>query len=266
MSGYRIWLVVDVKAGERVLLLRNGVYERVLAPGRYRLLDLKHALTIERHAIVRAEMPAERYAVLKAERPDLAEALLALVETKADELAVVSFDGRPTHLMGPWQVTRLLEGRDRSHRRAHRYGDRSGREPASPDVDRPRAYELRERDHRREPRSRPALSRGQAGRAAHAGASRLLDREPQVEVKRLDLRPQAVEVTAQEMLTKDRIALRLTLTAFRRIVDPEKAAGDGRRCRWLALSPGAVRHPRGRGRADPGRSALGQERARCRAS
>src|SRR5438309_9543281 len=46
-----------------------------------------------------------------------------------------------------------------------------------------------------------------------------------VEVKRLDLRPQAVEITAQEMLTKDRIALRVTLTAFRRIVDPERAVG-----------------------------------------
>jgi regulator of protease activity HflC (stomatin/prohibitin superfamily) len=41
-------------------------------------------------------------------------------------------------------------------------------------------------------------------------------------VKRLDLRPQAVEITAQEMLTRDRIALRVTLTAFRRIVDPER--------------------------------------------
>src|SRR5205814_7939105 len=44
-----------------------------------------------------------------------------------------------------------------------------------------------------------------------------------IEVKRLDLRPQAVESTAQEMLTKDRIALRVTLTAFRRIADPERA-------------------------------------------
>jgi regulator of protease activity HflC (stomatin/prohibitin superfamily) len=43
-----------------------------------------------------------------------------------------------------------------------------------------------------------------------------------IEVKRLDLRPQALEITAQEMLTKDRIALRVTLTAFRRIVDPER--------------------------------------------
>jgi len=43
-----------------------------------------------------------------------------------------------------------------------------------------------------------------------------------IEVKRLDLRPIAVEITAQEMLTRDRIALRVTLTAFRRIVDPER--------------------------------------------
>src|SRR5262249_5947706 len=44
-----------------------------------------------------------------------------------------------------------------------------------------------------------------------------------IEVKRLDLRPQAGEITAQGVVTKDRIALRVTLTAFRRIVDPERA-------------------------------------------
>ena len=55
-----------------------------------------------------------------------------------------------------------------------------------------------------------------AGRHAFWTAGR------KIEVKRLDLRPQALEITAQEMLTKDRIALRVTLTAFRRIADPER--------------------------------------------
>src|SRR6185369_1862037 len=54
-----------------------------------------------------------------------------------------------------------------------------------------------------------------------------------VEVKRLDLRPQALEITAQEMLTKDRIALRVTLTAFRRIVDPERAVAVADVDAWL---------------------------------
>jgi regulator of protease activity HflC (stomatin/prohibitin superfamily) len=48
--------------------------------------------------------------------------------------------------------------------------------------------------------------------------------ERKVAVQKFDLRPQPLEVTAQEILTKDRIALRMTLTAFYRIRDIEKAA------------------------------------------
>jgi len=44
-----------------------------------------------------------------------------------------------------------------------------------------------------------------------------------IRVTKLDLRPQQLEITAQEILTKDKIALRVTLTAFFRIVDPLKA-------------------------------------------
>ena len=48
--------------------------------------------------------PAERYAVLKAARPDLADALFEAVETGANEVAIVSLDGRPVHLLAPWQM------------------------------------------------------------------------------------------------------------------------------------------------------------------
>jgi regulator of protease activity HflC (stomatin/prohibitin superfamily) len=45
-----------------------------------------------------------------------------------------------------------------------------------------------------------------------------------VRIAKMDLRPQPLEVTAQEILTKDRVGIRVTLTAFTKIVDPEKAA------------------------------------------
>src|SRR5262249_58630319 len=61
-------------------------------------------LAVELHQVVRAEFSAERYAVLKAARPDLAADLFEAIETKADELAIVSLDGRPVHLMPPWQT------------------------------------------------------------------------------------------------------------------------------------------------------------------
>ena len=224
MSGYWLWATIDVKAGERVLLLRDGRYERVLAPGRTRLWDPRGQLAIERYAIVRTEMSAERYAVLKAERPALAAELLELVETKANELAVVSLDGRPTHLMGPWQsrafwkvatevtVERIDTGADPAVDPRHlTLIDRSRTAYVSETIVESHEAGLLYLEGKLVARLAP-------GRHAYWTVNR------KVEVKRLDLRPQALEVTAQEMLTKDRIALRLTLTAFRRIVDPEKAA------------------------------------------
>ncbi|MEO1264424.1 MAG: slipin family protein, partial [Pseudomonadota bacterium] len=45
----------------------------------------------------------------------------------------------------------------------------------------------------------------------------------EVEIRRVDLKPQILEVTAQEILTKDRVGVRVTLSAFYRITDAEKA-------------------------------------------
>jgi hypothetical protein len=99
-----LMLRVTVKDGERALLTRDGRLEQVLEPGRHRLLDPMGKLACELHAVVRAEFPADRYAVLKAARPDLAANLFEAVETKSDELAIVSLDGRPVGLLGPWQT------------------------------------------------------------------------------------------------------------------------------------------------------------------
>src|SRR3954453_22950628 len=54
--------------------------------------------------IQEARRPAERYLVLKSARPDLAAELFEAVETKANEIAIVSLDGRPMQLMTPWQA------------------------------------------------------------------------------------------------------------------------------------------------------------------
>jgi len=54
MTRFLLMLRVLVKDGERALLLRNGRYERVMAPGRHRLFDPKRELKVERFAVVRA--------------------------------------------------------------------------------------------------------------------------------------------------------------------------------------------------------------------
>jgi regulator of protease activity HflC (stomatin/prohibitin superfamily) len=222
MSRTLFTLRVTVKDGERALLTRNGRFERALEPGRHTLFDIKRELAAELHQVVRAEFPAERYAVLTAARPDLAAELFEPVETKSDEVAIVSLDGRPTHLIGPWQARVFWKVATRVE--VERI------DVASDPRVKPRHLAMIARE-RNTLVAEHVVENHEAGLLMVEG--RLIEKLApgrhafwtagrKIEVKRLDLRPQAVEITAQEMLTKDRIALRVTLTAFRRIVDPER--------------------------------------------
>ena len=226
MTWHILTTNVTVKDGERALLTRSGRLERVLAPGRHRLFDPLRQLKAELFSVVRTEFPADRFAVIKAARPDLAEELFEAVETKANEIAIVSLDGRPVHLMTPWQ-TRVY-----------------WKVATAVDVERIDVAE----DLRVTARHLAMIQPNRAGVITEAVVEnheaglltvegKLVERLApgrhafwiagrKIEVKRLDLRPQAVEITAQEMLTKDRIALRVTLTAFRRIVDPERVVAS----------------------------------------
>jgi regulator of protease activity HflC (stomatin/prohibitin superfamily) len=224
MTRHLLMLHVTVADGERALVTRDGRLERVLEPGRHRLFDPRRALTLEAFKVVRAEFPAERYAVLNAARPDLAAELFELVETKANEIALVSLDGRPVQLLSPWQAR--VYWKVATHVTVERIdvsGDpRVGARHLAM-IERTRSTVVTE----------AVVENHEAGLLYVEG--RLVERLApgrhafwivgrKIEVKRLDLRPQAVEITAQEMLTRDRIALRVTLTAFRRIADPERAA------------------------------------------
>ena len=222
MSWHGLMQSVTVKDGERALLTRNGRLERVLGPGRHRLFDPRNELTAELFSVVRSEIAADRYAVIKAARPDLAADLFELVETKANEIAIVSLDGRPAHLLAPWQTRAFWKVA-------------TSVEVERIDVaDEPR---ISARHLAMIERNRPTIVTEAVVENHEAGLlfveGRLVERLApgrhafwvvgrKIEVRRLDLRPAAVEITAQEMLTKDRIALRVTLTAFRRIVDPER--------------------------------------------
>jgi len=223
MTWHVVTKTVTVEDGERALVWRDGQLVGVLSPGRHTLFDLLHRLKTQVYDVVRTEYRAERYAVLKAARPDLASQLFTAVETGANEIAIVSLDGRPMHLLTPWQMGVYWKV------------------ATTVDVERidiaadPR---ISARHLAMIERNRPTIVTEAVVENHEAGLlyveGRLTERLApgrhafwvigrKIEVKRLDLRPATLEITAQEMLTKDRIALRVTLTAFRRIVDAERA-------------------------------------------
>jgi regulator of protease activity HflC (stomatin/prohibitin superfamily) len=225
MNRHLFTLRVTVKDGERAIVSRDGRFERVLEPGRHKLFDPARRVAVELYNVVRTEFPADKLAVLKAARPDLAAALFETVEPRAGELAIVSLDGRPVHLVGPWQSRAFWKVVTRV--------DVERIDVASDPKAAPRHLAMVNRTHNSY-LAETVVENHEAGllyvegrlvEQLSAGRHAYWTVDRKVEVKRVDLRPQLLEITAQEMLTRDRISLRVTLTAFRRIVDPERVAG-----------------------------------------
>lgn len=225
MNRLSLWTRVIVKDDERAFLTRNGRFERLLAPGRFRELDLFGELATEVVKVVRAEIAPERALLLAKTEPRLAAEHFVIARTASHEVAIVSFDGEPKHLVLPntmrafWKtVTAVdIEVVDTAVelRVAKRHLDRidaarAGVVVTSAVVEAHEAGLLFVDGELKE--------RLPPGRHAFWSVGRT------VRIAKIDLRPQPLEVTAQEILTKDRVGIRVTLTAFSRIVDPEKAA------------------------------------------
>ncbi|MBL8588709.1 MAG: slipin family protein [Methylobacteriaceae bacterium] len=217
-------LCFTVKDGEIALLTREGRLERALGPGRHALFDPLRRLSAEIVSIVRAEFPVERARLIARTRPELAAELFEIVEAKAGEVCVVSLDGEPKHLVPKFTSRAYLKGATRIE--VERIDtQRELRVPAAVlaklDLARtPQVLEARVAAHEAGLLFVDGVLTERLGPGRHA----FWQTERKVAAQTFDLRPQPLEISAQEILTKDKIALRLTLTAFTRIVDPVKAS------------------------------------------
>mgnify|MGYP001331353375 FL=1 len=221
---FKLWTFdVRVKDDERAILTRDGAFDRLLTPGRFRAFDPGKRLAATHYKIVRAEIAAETALLLEKTQPALAAEHFVLVQPSATEVAIVSLDGEPKHLVLPnttrafWKTLTLVEVETidtaTELRVAKRHLDRidAARTPMVV-LSLVEAHEagLLFVDGQLNERLGP-------GRHAFWAVGRT------VKVQKVDLRPTPLEVTAQEILTKDRVGIRVTLTAFTKIVDPEKA-------------------------------------------
>ena len=215
---------VVVKDDERAFLTRDGRLVRVLEPGCFAALDYGRRLKAELVKVARAEIAADKALLVAKTHPAIAAEHFEIVQVGPTEVAIVSLDGEPKHQVLP-NTTRAF-----------------WKTITKVDVERiDAATEVRvAKRHldKLDPARSPMVVHGQV-EAHEAGLlfidGKLTERLPAgrhafwavgrtVKIQKVDTRPTPLEVTAQEILTKDRVGIRVTLTAFTRVVDPEKAA------------------------------------------
>ncbi len=212
-----------VKDGERAFLVRDGRFERVLEPGRHVLFDPRGSLKAEVYNVVRQEFPADRYEVLARSHPALAAELFETVTTGPHEVAIVSLDGLPTTVWPPfsrrvyWKVAtkvsvETIDTRD-VLRLTQAQTERMNLKLSTVAVE--ALVEAHE--------AALLFVNGELVERLKPGRHAFWKTDREVRIVKVDMRPQPVEVTAQEIMTKDRVGLRVTLTAYYRVIDPEKA-------------------------------------------
>ncbi|HIE72002.1 MAG TPA: slipin family protein, partial [Planctomycetes bacterium] len=101
MRKFGFWFEAVVRDEERAYLYRDGRFLRLLQPGRFVAFDPMHRLAAETVKVMRAEITPERALLLQKTHRPVAEQNFEIVHVGPNEVAIVSFDGEPKHLLLP---------------------------------------------------------------------------------------------------------------------------------------------------------------------
>jgi hypothetical protein len=226
-----MFLKFDVALDERAFVHLDGRPAFYLGPGRHRLWTAFRKVEVKRFKtdVLVADLAAEQMALVPAED-------LRTVAVSAGQRALVTRRGRPALWLGVgehrvWTVDRTVERRPD--------GSTSLRPAVTVEVLDTQAVEaapLREEVKALVPAQDYVEVTVPAGAVALRYVDGVLDAElgpgrhaawttlRKVHFATLDLRERLLHVTGQEVMTKDRVTLRLNLTATYRVVDARRLA------------------------------------------
>jgi len=215
---------VLVRENERALTLYKGEIKAVLLPGEHSLANRRGNLEVSRHDLKNPEFVSAYEKALFDKLPDVAARHLTVVRTGRMEVAVIERDGNLHAAMapdrklvlwtdaGPWKVTLVDTAVDLA-------------------ID-PELMRRLGQSRKTELMSVHPVVDGQAGllfvdgvlvRTLSAGVHAFWNVGRMVQVKVVDLKRQSLDVAGQEVLTKDRVTIRVNIAAEYQVVDPVKA-------------------------------------------
>lgn len=218
---------VLVNANERVLALYRGEVLGIFGAGEHALPNRRGLLELERHDMNRPVFASAYEKPLFDTLPEVARRELTVIRTTAREIVVVERDGElytvlaPNQKLvvwnaaGPWTETRV---------------DLSERLDVEPELMRRLT-----RARRTELTTAFLVNDGQVGlmfvdgthqRMLEPGLHAFWNVGKTVQVRVVDLKRQSLDVTGQELLTRDKVTIRVNISAEYRVTDPLKAVSE----------------------------------------
>ncbi len=218
---------VVVKENERYIHLWKGQIMGILEPGEHRFYDRRGNLTLERHDMANAVFSSAYEKAIFDKLPDVAAKHFTVFRTGRTEVAVIERDSKVHMILNPdsriaaWTVTGPWTATVVDTAKSLVVDPALMRRVGSAQL----ASRL----------TVQTIVEGQAGllyvdgeltETLKPGVHAFWNVGKMVQVKAIDLRQQSVDVTGQEVLTRDRVTLRVNIAAEYRVVDPVKAATE----------------------------------------
>ena len=211
--------------GERGLLYRNRRLQRVLAPGVYRFVDLRGRVAVVTHNLARPEYAGADAELLMARMDGELAEHFTVADIGTREVGLVLKNGKLEDVLAPgtrklyWKGLVVLEVRavplsdtlevDAAVAGRLRQLGVLGKVAVTVDVPTESAGLL--------------FVDGKLVRTLEPGAWAFWNFQKNVAAEVVELRVQSLEVSGQELLTRDKVSLRVNLAASLRVTDPVAA-------------------------------------------
>ncbi|MBJ9977429.1 slipin family protein [Pseudomonas sp. S75] len=211
-----------VKKNERGLLLNEGDFEALLEPGLYQRFDWHDRLAVQTFSLNSPLFDHPLAGYLRQHQPQLVERYFEAMDLGEHELGLRLEDGKLVELLGP--DSRRLYWKGQAEQRLERVDLTQGRQVPSALLARLNRPGIAGLEHVLLV-TVPAFHVGvlKIDGAVHdllqAGQYGFWRCGSQVTVDAIDTRVQALEVNGQEILTRDKVSLRLNLVANWRFAD-----------------------------------------------
>jgi regulator of protease activity HflC (stomatin/prohibitin superfamily) len=228
-KNWKIYKKVEIADHERGLLFHRDNFVRVLMPGGYWLIDPANRRHVDEYDLTNPvfEHPIEEFLVKT--HPELHEHL-QVIELGDREVGLVYLDGKLKDVLAP--ATRKIYWKGLHDVRVDIH-DLTADFAVTPElvnllahlrgVERARLAAALEYTQVNDGHVGLLFVDGVLERRLAPGPHAFWKFNRTIQVRHVDMRLQTLEVSGQEILTKDKVSLRLNLTASYRVTEPERA-------------------------------------------
>lgn len=217
-----VFTTIKVEANERVLMFRDGKFISILTPGNYRFFDPGKEIAIEKHNLETPTFESKYIKTLRRSYPRVVEQYFTVVDLKDNEMGIVYVDGKILSMLTPGQ-TKLFwkELEEVSLEKINLVTDY---EISSQKLDLLTRYQKSSQTYFVTHQINTGctgilLVDGQVTRLLEPGTYAFWVYGHNISVTIYDLRLVEIEIAGQEILTKDRVSIRINLSCYYQITD-----------------------------------------------